>query len=82
MLSQEIINVYDGKAAQEYELALTKKTYKSIAKKWLTNGKNILHLHFSGITVYAFFPYNIFSTKKSTLFFFYNVVIPYFTHII
>ena len=82
MLSQEIINVYDGKAAQEYELALHKKIqYKSIAKKWLTNGKNILNLHFSDITVYVFFPYDIFS-KKYILFLFYNVVIPYFTNII
>ena len=76
MLSQEIINVYDGKAEQGYELALHKKIqYKSIAKKWLTNGKNILHLHFSDITVYVFFPYDIFSKNIYILFLFYNVMI-------
>ena len=73
MLSQEIINVYDGKAAQEYELALPKIQYKNIAKQWLTN--------FSDIIIYVFFPYDIFS-KKYTLILFYNVVIPYFTNII
>ena len=83
MVSQEIINMDDGKPAQEYELALPKKRqYKNIAKKWITNGKNILHLHFSDITVYAFFPYDIFSKKIYILFLFYNAVIPYFTNII
>ena len=55
------LSVYDGKAAQEYELALPKNIYKSIAKKWLTNGNIILHLHFSDITYYDIFHSQVFA---------------------
>ena len=82
MLSQEIINVDDGKAAQDYELALPKRQYKSIAKKWLTNGKNILHLHLSVILQFIHYSHIIYFPKNYTLFLFYNVVIPYFANII
>ena len=50
-MSQDRINVYAGKAAQEYELTLpTKIQDKNIAKKGLTKGKIMLHFHFSDIT--------------------------------
>ena len=78
------INVYDGKTAREYELSLPKKRQdKSIAKKWLTKGKIMLHLHYSNSTVVQFciLPYDIFSNKY-TFILFYNVVILYFTNII
>ena len=78
MLSLERINVYNGKAAHEYELALPEN--KSITKKWPTNRKIILHLHFSDITAVQFMH------SSNMIYFpfilFYNVVILYFTNII
>ena len=54
-LSQEIINVYDGKAAQGYKLTLTKKI-RALPRNWLTKGKIMMHIYFSDIiAVRSFF---------------------------
>ena len=45
-------DVYEGNAAQEYELTLPYK--KNIAKKALTKGKLMLYLQFSNFTAVQF----------------------------
>ena len=82
MLSQEIINVDDGKAAQEYELALPKKDNIKALQR---NGEQTERTSCISTFLILQFMYSshmIYFQKIYILFLFYNVVIPYFTNII